>query len=176
MAFDRRNNRMRMHGGNPRETTWARSVNVFALAANGNYSTLDLLGPFKTSGGVQQGVTVIRTHLAWSVTTAVAAADSFSWATGRGQVADQGANIAGAPVPDTNQYSDWNMWRFEVAASSAGAGPTYWRNANQTEFDIKSARRLPELQMSYNLVIKRQTVAAATLGITVIASVLLKLP
>src|ERR1700722_13129854 len=120
------------HGLRP--TTWARSVNVFALAANGNYSTLDLLGPFKTSGGVTQGVTVIRTHLAWSVTTAVAAGDSFSWATGRGQNSDIGANIAGAPVPDTQQYEDWNMWRFEVACNSTGAGASYWKQANQTEF------------------------------------------
>ena len=149
---------------------------MFALAANGNYSTLDLLGPFKTSGGVTQGVTVIRTHLAWSVTTAVAAGDSFSWATGRGQNSDIGANIAGAPVPDTQQYEDWNMWRFEVACNSTGAGASYWKQANQTEFDVKAARKIPELQQSYNLVIKRQTVTAATLGITVVASVLLKLP
>jgi hypothetical protein len=148
-------------------------VNVFALAANGNYSTLDLLAPFKTSGGVQQGVTVTRTHLHVAVTTGVAASDSFSWGVLRAQNSDVGANVAGAPVPDLDPYEDWAMWRTEVADENSAY---FFAQSNNRDFDIKAQRRLPELQMTYNLVIKRQTVVAATLGITVIASILLKLP
>jgi hypothetical protein len=158
-----------------RETTWARSTNVFALAANGNYSTLDLLAPFKTDGGVQQGVTITRMHLNMSVTSTVAAADAFSWGVYRGETNDLGANVAGAPTPDTDPYVDWLFWRFETASS--GAQPAYFVGAgNFIQWDVKAQRRLQELQMTLNLVVKRQTVAAATLNVVVTASTLLKLP
>ena len=159
-----------------RETTWARSVNVFALAANGNYSTLDLLAPFKTDGGVQQGVTVTRTHLTMAITTGTAAGDSFAWGLLRGQNTDIGANVVGAPTPDLDPYEDWLMWRTETA-QQGGAGASFFPGSgNVWNWDIKSQRRLSELQMTYNLVIKRTAVAAATLGITATVSCLLKLP
>ena len=157
-----------------RTTTWARSVNVFALGANGNYATLDLLAPFKTSGGIQQGATVTRIHLGIAVTSAVAASDSFAWGILRGQDSDIGANVAGAPVPSTHPYEDWMMWRTEVAC--AGVNTSYWRDANQVEWDLRSQRRLPELQMALNMVVIRNSVTAANLAITAVASILLKLP
>jgi len=76
-------------------------------------------------------------------------------------------------VPDLDPYEDWAMWRTEVADENSAY---FFAQSNNRDFDIKAQRRLPELQMTYNLVIKRQTVTAATLGITVIASILLKLP
>jgi hypothetical protein len=158
-----------------RETTWARSVNVFALAANGNYSTLDLLAPFKTDGGNQQGVTVTRTHLNFTVTSAVASTDTFAWGLIKAQNTDVGANVAGAPTPDLDPYEDWLMWRTETAGNIGQPG--YWiGNSTEKDFDIRAQRRLPELQMTYNLVIKRLTVAAATLNVVVSVSTLLKLP
>jgi len=170
--------RLNIHTMAPRrETTWARSVNVFALAANGNYSTLDLLQPFKTSGGVQQGVTVTRMHMTWSVTSSVASTDSFAWGVLRGQNTDVGANIAGAPVPDLDPYEDWMMWRTETACFNGGGGSFFWENSsNVREVDIKAQRRLPELQMTCNLVVKRLLSVAATQQITVSVSTLLKLP
>jgi hypothetical protein len=174
MGYDRR---MAHRGGTfprPRSTTWARAVNVTAQGANGNYSTLDLLGPFKTSGGQQQGVTVTRIHLDFIVTSAVAASDSFSWGILKGQDADVGLNIAGAPTPVTHPYEDWMMWRTEVAC--AGVNTQYWELSNHLCMDIKSQRRLEELQETLNLVILRNSVAAASLATTVVTSVLLKLP
>src|ERR1700722_7156596 len=163
-----------------RETTWARSTNVYALAANGNYSTLDLLAPFKTSGGQQQGVTVTRTHLAWAVTNVVNSGDAFTWGLLKGQNTDVGAGVVGAPVPDLDPYEDLLMWQFLVAgASSSGAitGAHFFPGGSNVQFmDIRAQRRLPNLQEALTLVIKRQTVTAATLNITVTASVLLKLP
>jgi hypothetical protein len=172
--FDRRFNHPR-HGVS-RETTWARAVSTFALAANGNYATLDLLAPFKTSGGVQQGVTVTRTHLWLSVTSGSAPADTFTWGLVRGQNTDVGANVAGAPTPDLDPYEDWLLWRTETACNTGSGADTYFPATNVWSFDVKAQRRLPELQMTYNLVVKRLTVTAATLNVVVTTSVLLKLP
>jgi hypothetical protein len=176
MSMTRAGRRLNIHTMGPRRTTtWARSVNAFSLAANGNYATLDLLAPFKTSGGIQQGVTVTRTHVSLSVTSAVGNPDTFAWGIMRGQNTDVGANIAGAPTPDLDPYEDWAFWRTETAA--VGPGAAYWEGSgNHREFDIKAQRRLPELQMTYNLVVKRLTVAAATLNAVYSVSILLKLP
>jgi hypothetical protein len=69
------------------------------------------------------------------------------------------------------------MWRTETVNNQPGAGSSVWEHQSCTkEFDIKAMRRLPELQMTYNLVVKRLTVAAASLNLVVSASILLKLP
>ena len=176
MARARRLRGAALHDFHNRETTWARQTSVVTLAANANYATTDLLSAFKTAGGNTQGTTVTRTHLTWSVTTVVAANDQFCWGTLRGQNTDVGANVAGAPAPDVDPYEDWNMWRYETASASAGSGPTYWPATNNRDFDVKAQRRIMDLNMSYNLVVKRVTVAAATLVVVVTSSVLLKLP
>jgi len=148
---------------------------VFALAANGNYSTLDLLAPFKTDGGVQQGVTVTRTHLNFSVTSQASAADAFTWGIIRGQNTDVGANVAGAPTPDLDPYEDWAMWRTETCADGIAQNHYFPGSSNVRDFDLRAQRRLPELQMTWNLVMKRLT-GSVTLNVTVTASILLKLP
>jgi hypothetical protein len=157
-----------------RETTWARSVNLFAFAANGNYQTFDVLAPFKTAGGQQQGVTVTRTYIDISVTTAVAAGDTFSWALIKGQASDVGANIAGASTADQDFYEDYLMWRYETACDGLNNN-SYWGPANNYSFDIRAQRRLPDLHQSLNLVARRITTGAA-LSITMTVSCLLKLP
>jgi hypothetical protein len=155
-----------------RRTTWARSVNLFTLAAAGNYSTLNLLAPFTTSGGNPQGVTIVRTHLHLVVSSGVAANDTFTWGLLKGQATDVGANIAGAPTPDLQPYEDWLMWRDEIADTNAAYFPA---QSNNHEFDIKAQRRLPELQMTYNMVVKRQATVAA-LTVNAVISTLIMLP
>jgi hypothetical protein len=163
-----------------RETTWARSTNVFSLAGAGSFQTVDLLAPFKAMGGVQQGVTVTRTHLNISVTNVINSGDTFSWGLIRGQNTDVGGVIAGAPVPDLDPYEDWLWWSFEQAASSSSGAVTgahfFPGGSNNQRIDVRAQRKLPDLQMTYNLVVKRQTVVAASLNLQITASVLLKLP
>jgi hypothetical protein len=170
------------HGGymgrpQPRKTEWARSINIFTNAANGNYQTFDLLAPFKAAGGNQQGVTVIRNHIVMSVTSSVSAGDNFAWGLIRGQAQDIGASIGGAPSPQTEDYADWAMWRTETACFNGGGGSFFFdHGSNVKEFDVRSQRRLEELHMTFNLVVARITSVAASQNLTVTVSTLLKLP
>jgi hypothetical protein len=176
MSMSRSGRRLNIHSMAPRRTTtWARSTNSFSLAVAG-YATLDLLAPFKTSGGQQQGVTVVRTHLNFSVFSTATSRDIFTWGVMRGQNTDVGANIAGAPTPDLDPYEDWAMWRTEQASPTSATNAFFFPAGNNRDFDIKAQRRLPELQMTYNLVIKCLVATAAPLQLQVAASVLLKLP
>jgi len=158
---------------NGRITTWARTVDTITLSANDDYATLDLLGPFKTAGGVQQGATVVRTHLNLSVWSTVSGADALTWGLIRGQNTDEGINIAGAPDPRVDLYEDWMMWETRTADSNAH----YWGPANNTTFDLKSKRKFSELQMSYNFVLTRILVTGDDdLVLTLSSSILLLLP
>jgi hypothetical protein len=159
-----------------RRTTWARTVLDYSLGADTNFATLDLLAAFKADGGVQQGVTVTRSHITLAVVSETAAGDVFSWGVLRGQNTDIGTNVAGAPTPSADPYDDWMIWRTETAADGLAQNHYWMGSSNVSEWDLKAQRRLEELQMTCNLVIQRISVAAASLHIQVAASVLLKLP
>jgi len=143
-----------------RRTTWATVDQTFTLAAANDYFTLDLLANFKADGGVQQAVTVVRTHLLWAVTSEVTPGDQFAFGLIRGQTADEGSNIAGAPEPATDLYEDWMLWQRRVASSvltGSGDGNGVYSAqglTNTLEFDLKAQRRFEELNMSYNLVVQ----------------------
>ena len=161
-----------------RRTTWATIEDTYTLAAANDYATADLLQNFKSDGGVQQAVTVVRTHLLVAVTSPVAVGDNFALGLIRGQNTDVGSNIAGAPVPDLDPYDDWLLWQWRWAGAQAGGAPNYSHlgATNVLYFDLKAQRKLEELQMCYNLVIK--CLASATLPMTfqVTGRVLLLLP
>ena len=165
-----------LHLRHNRITTWARTTQVISLAANGNYVAVDLLANFKADGGVQQGCTITRTHINMCTTNATASGDAFSWGLLVAQNTDLGASLVGAPVPDADPYEDWSWWRFETACANTGGASAYWPYGNVVNWDVKSQRKLDQIQQVYALIIKRQTVAAATLNLTVTVSTLLKLP
>jgi len=141
-----------------RRTTWASVDTGMILAAADDYTTIDLLSNFKADGGVQQAVTVVRTHLMVAVTSAVQTGDRFSLGLIRGQSTDVGDNIAGAPVADADPYEDWLLWKiYNAGTTDSGSGAGVFSphgNTNVLEFDLKAQRKLEELQMSYNLVIR----------------------
>jgi len=160
-----------------RKSTWATVESTISLAAANAYSTIDLLANFKADGGVQQAVTVVRTHLVDHVTSAVNPGDNFALGLIRGQNTDVGANIAGAPVPDLDPYNDWLLWQWRWASNANAAGIySDCGFTNNMLYDIKAQRRLEELQMSYNLVIKQ--LAATTFPVVhqITGRVLLLLP
>jgi hypothetical protein len=142
------------------------------LAADGDYATIDLLGGFKTMGGVQQGVTVTRMHVILTVITASDPEDNFAWGVIRGQQSDQGVNIVGAPKPSTQPYEDWLMWELLTADTDGH----YWPGGgNVWRYDIKSRRKLEDLQMSLNIVFESLT-AATPFTVTMQVRTLLLLP
>jgi len=169
--------RRRTRVGARRPTTWARVQQTHTFAAANTYLTFDMLGNFKADGGTQQGVTVLRTHLRMQWTTVVAAGDNYAWGLIRGQNTDVGTSIAGAPVPDLDPYEDWLMWEH-LYASYFDANGVYSPSGatNVLSYDIRAKRKLPELQMSYNLV--QKSLAAGTYPATcqIDGSILLALP
>jgi hypothetical protein len=92
----------------------------------------------------------------------------------RGQNTDQGANIAGAPVPDLDPYEDWAYWAWHFTDQNGNWNPR--GTANTYELDLKAKRRLPELQMAYNLVIKSLAAPSYPQVFQVTGRVLLALP
>lgn len=171
----RRRSRFHRQG---RRTTWATVTQTVSLAAADDYFTFDLLANFKADGGVQQAVTVARTHLLDTITSGVTAGDNFALGLIRGQSTDVGTNIAGAPTPDVDPYEDWLLWQWRFATDAGDGVTTYSEHGatNVLSFDLKAMRKLEELQMSYNLVIKQ--LAATTFPVVhqVTGRVLLMLP
>jgi len=146
------------------------------LAAAGQYKTYDLSATFKAANGNTQGATVARTHLRISIWSAVASGDQIAWGLLRGQDKDVGTNIAGAPTPIGDPYADWAYWSIETASNAGGSGVyNHHGLTNILEIDLKAMRRIPEVQMTWNLVIQTVT-TGALLDFTVMSAVLLKLP
>ena len=160
-----------------RRTTWATVTQTVSLAAANNYFTFDLLANFKADGGTQQAVTVVRTHLMDSITSVVTAGDDFAMGLIRGQATDVGANIAGAPQPDLQSYEDWLLWQWRFASKSPDGGVySTLGQTNTLEWDLKAQRKLEELQMSYNMVIKQLASATFPVVHQITGRVLLMLP
>jgi len=136
--------------------------------------TLNLLSGYASIQGASlAGITIARTLVRLSVTSAPVAGDIFTWGVIRGQDTDAGSpSPVGAPLPVTHPYEDW-AWLEESTADHVG--PSFWPGlANQRFVDIQSKRKLPELQMAWNMVLQNQS--AGTLAISYYVRTLLLLP
>jgi hypothetical protein len=142
------------------------------------YGTIDLLSNFKGDGGAQQAVTVTRIHLLHTIQGSVVDGDNYALGIIRGQASDIGSNIAGAPTPDLQPYEDWMYWEWRFA-SRVGASLGVYSDQGMTNtlrHDLRGQRRLEELQMNCNLVIKQ--LAAVTFPVVhqLTGRILLTLP
>jgi hypothetical protein len=133
-----------------------------------------MLSGFKAAGGNQQAVTVVRTHLRVSPAgTDTGGATNWYFGLIRGQVADVGTNVVGAPTPATNLYDDWLYWDH-LFADFSGSFNEY--GGFQLHLDLKSMRRLEELQMNYNGVLQVASWTAFPAVFNITGRVLLMLP
>ena len=160
-----------------RRTTWATHQSTEVFAAANDLHTVDLLDAYKTAGGPVVGITIARTILHTSITAPAggpAAGRAFNLGIIRGQNTDVGTNIAGAPNPASAFFEDWAWLDQRDACVSSGAGPSITPGgSNVYDLDIRSKRKLPELQMNWNLALSG---AQANLAVTVFARTLLLLP
>jgi hypothetical protein len=173
----RRNIRVRERA--KRRTDWARQSGTTTLTTGtGTFTTSDLLATYKSDAGNTAGVTVARTHLSMSVTSDVTAGDVFYWGLYKGPVSNVGTELAGSPTPFTDPYADWAMWQEKTASldvlTTSGYGH-YWGPSNNTTFDIRSKRKVEQLQESWLLVIEAGAVAN-TIVVNWNTSTLLMLP
>jgi hypothetical protein len=163
-----------VRGASRRRTTWATVETTASIPAANGFVTLDLLSNFKADGGNQQAVTVTRTHLRIIPTAGMTAlGNNFHVGLIRGQMSDVGTNIAGAPTPAASPYEDWLLWDHLFVDASTSLDQY---SGTQLHYDLRSQRRLEELQMNYNLVIDVPASAAFPAIFQVTGRVLLKLP
>jgi hypothetical protein len=160
-----------------RRTTWATHQSTEVLAAASDLHTVDLLDAYKTAGGPVAGITVARTliHTAVTAPAAPAAGRAFNLGLIRGQNTDVGTNIAGAPNPASAFFEDWAWLDQRDFCVQSGAGPNITPGgSNVYDLDVHSMRKLPELQMNWNLAITNGPTAG--LSVVVFARTLIMLP
>ena len=157
-----------------RRTSWVTVDQSLSIPAANGLQTIDLLASFKADGGTQQAVTIGRTHLRLIPTAGLAnAGNNFHWGLIRGQAADVGTNIAGAPDPATQIYADWLLWEHIVTDQSSFINEFGGRQLN---VDLRAMRKLEELMMNYNLALSVQASTVFPTTFTVSGRILLLLP
>jgi hypothetical protein len=131
-----------------------------------------MLTQYKSDGGSHVGCTVARIHLNIAVTSATAAGQQFSFGVMKGQDADVGLNIAGAPDVSADPYGDWLIMR-ELFCDNRG---NYWPTGGGLNFsyDIRAKRKLEKINDSLSFVL--QTQGHAGLAVAATARILLMLP
>jgi hypothetical protein len=103
----------------------------------------------------------------------VATQNSFHFGLIRGQMSDVGTNIAGAPTPAASPYEDWLLWDLLVYDQTSSLDQF---SGTQLHYDLRSMRKLSELQMNYNAVIDVPAAAAFPFVARLCGRILLKLP
>jgi hypothetical protein len=151
--------RSRSMGSARRRTTWATHQSTEAFAAANDLRTINLLDQYQTAAGTIAGITVGRTLIHLAVTAGTqTAGDRLNVGLIRGQSSDVGVNIAGAPSPSANLYADW-AWLEQYDSSLSGGGPLYGKwGSNVITIDVRAKRKLPDLQMSWNLALKSSVI------------------
>jgi len=160
-----------------RRTTWATFDDSLSVATGGtHYQTNNMLTNYSGAGGSIAGITIARTHLRLTQTSAATAGDHFYFGIIRGQNEDVGADIAGAPRSGVDLYEDWGFWS-EYTSSSNGASPSWTPYLNNVlDLDLRSKRKLPELQMTWNYVLQATATTVTPATFRCSGRVLLLLP
>jgi len=161
--------------GARRRVTWAQFATTgVGLGTSGHSTNIDLLGQYRTAGGVVDGSTIVRVHITLAITSAVVANENFTWGlmtVGFNEVAATFVTGTGPVDPIDTPYEDWMLLRHETAV------PTYGRQAanQRLEHDLRSKRKIEDLGRTLILSVSTQTSAAA-LTADVFARTLLALP
>jgi hypothetical protein len=150
-----------------RKLVWGttdQSVNIPA----GQISNTNLLAALSVAGSSLLGVTVMRTHCRIMQLAAVAGTTTrVGFIIGR--TSDVGINIAGQQDP-SNPELDWMLLDRRTQDTNGAA-----TNATQNwVYDLKSKRKMQELNQAYILAITNTTAAAVTYQLW--ARVLVALP
>jgi hypothetical protein len=133
-----------------RKLVWATLDTGVNIAANNSFQNIDLLQALKVSGagGFTLGSTVVRTHLALHITSTVATGDGLYLGEFVGTNDEVGSFTAATgtnvPNPSAQPEADWMMWEHRAAAPQYN----YEASNNHVIWDIKSKRKLEELQQT----------------------------
>jgi hypothetical protein len=137
--------------------------------AAGQGSNVNLLAALSVAGASLLGVTVMRTHLALYVTTAVTLADELRVGLVIGRVADVGAGPPAGTISASDPELDWMLLRDEFATPTFGP-----QGSNTLEYDLKAKRKMQELNQAYILALANSAGGSKT--VKIFARTLLALP
>jgi hypothetical protein len=150
---------------NRRKLVWATTDTGITVAANTNTTNIDLLAGYKgVVGAASAGITVMRTHIQIFITSTVTNGDSFRF----GLLVDDLTQIVTSSAsalainPFTAAGDDW------MFLTAYHATPTYGEMSanNNIHIDVKSKRRMEEIQMAYLACFSPVGVAAGGLPFT----------
>jgi len=151
--------------GQRRKLVWSDATGALSFAPADN-SVFDLLAPLRVAGASVLGATVMRTHVRmFNTGPAITRGDQLVWGLLVGESQDVGLNIAGAPNANAEPMLDWAMHPREYAtlgydgtalgAYDNGHGP------NKLIYDVRSKRKVQEMNQSWHLVMTQVTVGTA---------------
>jgi len=132
-------------------STTDHATTALAAAASAN---VDMLLDFPTA----PGITVIRTHLQVTPTTAPAVGDRITFGLIIGRLSDVSDPTAAGALTPSQTDLDWMYWTTIIANPSFGNGG----NNNTFVVDLRAKRKMEELNQVYLLSITNHQVAAVT--------------
>jgi hypothetical protein len=165
--------------GARRKLVWAQFSATVTYTAVNQYVSLDLLQTYKAAVGASSaGITIMRTHLTVSQTTAPTPGQS-QWLGLRVDDLAQVVNVPAAvaatnPNPRDNPYVDW-MLSDQVVYDNEGQPGRAQSPFQGWVIDLRAKRRMEEVQEAYLLTLVNDTGVAAS-SLHVFSRVLIALP
>jgi hypothetical protein len=133
-------------GSHRRKLIWATSLSSnVALAAATGITPVDLLAGLEVGGVGTVGGTVVRTHVLLSISDPAADTNpGVFWGVMVWPKTRVGVNV---PPVNADYYLDWMMLRVLTpgTASTTWQDPTFANYLFGEEYDLKSRRKLPEM-------------------------------
>ena len=158
-----------------RRTAWADQRTALVLGT-GVLAIEDLLAGWKAAGGSLEGVTVGRIHLNWSPVSGVGASTTANPFIEWGIIVDDTAETnTTIPNPSGTPYADWMINRTDFVAYSA-TQPAWINGPGSEQVDIRSKRKLGQIQRTLWLVANGNVPGATSLTVRMHSRVLLLLP
>ena len=135
--------------GQRRKLVWAETAQAGTIGVIGGspgVDNVDLLAGYRTAGGSTQGITIMRTHISFSVFLHSAAIASDGVALGL--IIDDTAQTT-STLNTGAAYKDWMYLSNWYPASGNAGGPSGTGWLYGFHIDLKAKRKSQELQQSY---------------------------
>jgi hypothetical protein len=166
-----------------RRVIWAEFDAIINMTANNQWITLDMLQTYKAATGATAAkITIMRTHFSLTPVGALAAGDRF-WTGARVYDLNDitGATTTSAMVsnPHDNPYDNW-AWMSRHSVDAIGGvhpgGSPGMPTMSGVDVDLRSRRRLDNLQETWGFVLYQDTVGTVAKTYHLFARTLLALP
>jgi hypothetical protein len=160
--------------GQRRKLVWAETGQAGTIGQIGStpgVSNVDLLAGYRAAGGSTQGITIMRTHISYSVFLHSAAIASDGVALGL--VIDDNSQTV-ATLNSSEVYKDWMYLNnfYPASGQAGGVSGTGWTYG--FHIDLKAKRKCQELNQS--LYLSQNALSANVTDVAYRVRVLLALP